>query len=314
MALNIPMPGQPGTSFLEGIGAGSDMFSKMMQPEIQRRQMAQQLMEHKDNLGIQQQQQARLQQQFNQSQDDRAMLDQMMNGGGQEQAGGMQTQGNGQVMPDGLNMSAIQNSPMLRGMFKTRFGFDPAAQTPEQKQALDIDTFQKKEDIKAAQELKLPAAVKTLHENIIQLSPKAIEAIDHIMDIPSPFDPWGLGAIKSGQKAAHTKGVTAAAENYVKAKGWPNTKGSIDKAESILARGNFETDYDYRQRLEGYNSELREGIQRSNNFLYPNKQGGDSQTSKDREDERVGEDDHLINKDLSSMSNEELIRIASGGK
>jgi|GEM_PF-2402603 len=112
MAMNIPMPGQPGTSFLEGMGAGSDMFSKLMQPITQRENMARQWAEHKDNLGIQQQAQARAQQEFNQSQSDRAMLEQIMYGNPNQQGG--------------INMAAIQNSPMLRGLFKRRYGVDPA--------------------------------------------------------------------------------------------------------------------------------------------------------------------------------------------
>ena len=118
----------------------------------------------------------------------------------------------------------------------------------------------------------MPAAIKTLHENIIHLSPKADAAIEHIINMPSPLEPYGLGFIKSGQKAAHNKAVTAAAENYSKAKGWPNTKGSIEKAESILQRGEYETDYDYRKRLKEYQQELMQGIKMSNDFLHPNKE------------------------------------------
>jgi hypothetical protein len=176
--------------------------------------------------------------------------------------------------PMGMDLELMKAHPMLRGWYKHHFGVDPlapVAQTPEQKQAAILDTFKKKEEFKAQQEQKLPAAIKTLHENIIHLSPKAIKAIQHIIDIPSPFEPWGLGIIKSGQKAAHTKAVTAAAENYAKAKGWPNTKGSIEKAESILQRGHFETDFDYRKRLREYQDELNEGIENSSSFLHPNK-------------------------------------------
>lgn len=142
-------------------------------------------------------------------------------------------------------------------------------ETPEQKTARELDVYRKKAEIKAAQEGQLPGAVKTLHENIIHISPKAIKAIDHIINIPSPVEPWGFGAIKSGQKAAHNKGVTAAAESYAKAQGWPNTKGSIQKAEEILQRGNFETDFDYRKRLRGYQDELRAGIKTSSELLHP---------------------------------------------
>ena len=182
-----------------------------------------------------------------------------------------QTQAPGQ---GGLNLEALKQNPMLRGFFKHKFGYDPLSmpQTPEEKQASAIDLFKKKEAIKAESGGTVPAAVKTLHENIIQLSPKAINAIQHIIDIPSPFEPWGAGAIKSGQKAAHNKAVTAAAENYAKAQGWPNTVGSLKKAESILQRGPWETDFDYHERLKGYQNELEEGRKISNDFLHPGKQ------------------------------------------
>ncbi len=175
----------------------------------------------------------------------------------------------------GIDLELMKQHPMLRGWYKHNFGVDPLAavpQTPEEKMASQLDLFKKKEEYKANSEQKLPAAIKTLHENIIHLSPKAVDAIQKIIDKPSPLEPWGFGAIKSGQKAAHNKAVTAAAENYSKAKGWPNTKGSIEKAESILQRGKFETDFDYRTRLKEYQDELKEGMQTSNQFLHPNKQ------------------------------------------
>jgi hypothetical protein len=175
----------------------------------------------------------------------------------------------------GLNIELLKAHPMLRSFAKKHLGFDPLApiaQTPEEKEAAQFDLFKRKEDYKAQQEPKPPAAVKTLHENIIQLSPRAIKAIQGIKDIPSPKEPWGTGALWADQKAAHHKAVTAAAENYAKAKGWPNTKGSIEKAESILRRGNYETDAAYRKRLQGYQDELEEGMALSQQFLHPNQQ------------------------------------------
>lgn len=41
MALNIPMPGLPGTDFLKGMDTGSSMFSRMMQPIIAREKQRQ---------------------------------------------------------------------------------------------------------------------------------------------------------------------------------------------------------------------------------------------------------------------------------
>ena len=163
---------------------------------------------------------------------------------------------------------------IVGGMLKKHMGVNPFApqpQTPQEKEDIALDLFKKKEAIKSEKEEKMPAAVRTLHENIIHLSPKAVDAIQHLIDIPSPFEPPGLGFIYSGQKAAHSKAVKAAAENYAKAKGWPNTKGSIHEVMDILDRGTYETDFDYRNRLRGYQDELNNGVKSSNQFLHPNK-------------------------------------------
>jgi hypothetical protein len=41
MAINIPMPDSPGTGFLKGIDTGSSMFTRMIQPKIEREKQAQ---------------------------------------------------------------------------------------------------------------------------------------------------------------------------------------------------------------------------------------------------------------------------------
>lgn len=41
MAINVPMPDLPGTSFLKGIDTGSSMFTRLMQPILQREQQKQ---------------------------------------------------------------------------------------------------------------------------------------------------------------------------------------------------------------------------------------------------------------------------------
>ena len=41
MALNIPMPGQPGDALLKGIDTGSTLFSRIMQPKLEREKMQQ---------------------------------------------------------------------------------------------------------------------------------------------------------------------------------------------------------------------------------------------------------------------------------
>jgi len=71
MALGIPMPKSFGESLLQGMDTGSNVFSRLMQPilnreemagrkEISQTQLAQQMKVHQDNLAIQQMAQARL--------------------------------------------------------------------------------------------------------------------------------------------------------------------------------------------------------------------------------------------------------------
>lgn len=195
---------------------------------------------------------------FQQEQDDRSYLRNLMSGG----------------MPEGggMNMDVFKDNPFARALFKSQYGVDPlqqAPETPEQKRQAALDLFKEKEEYKAQQDAKPTAAVKTLHENIIQLSPKATKAIDELIRLPSPIEVPG-GIYRPGAKAAHSKAVTAAAENYAKAKGWPNTVGSLKKAEEILKRGTLESDKDYRGRLKGYKDELEEGVALSKQFLHPN--------------------------------------------
>ena len=51
MALNIPNTDLPGNSFLKGIDTGSTMFSRLMQPVLEReKQKQQQEQQHSDSL------------------------------------------------------------------------------------------------------------------------------------------------------------------------------------------------------------------------------------------------------------------------
>lgn len=59
MATGIPLPGQPGTSFMKGIDTGSTMFSRIMQPIVQRENMSREWQQHLQDLEIQKQIQAR---------------------------------------------------------------------------------------------------------------------------------------------------------------------------------------------------------------------------------------------------------------
>src|ERR1700727_1014636 len=58
MALNIPNTELPGNSFLKGLDTGSSMFSRMINPVIQRENMMRQWKQHLDSLAFQKQQMA----------------------------------------------------------------------------------------------------------------------------------------------------------------------------------------------------------------------------------------------------------------
>lgn len=329
MALNIPLPGSFGDALMKGVDTGSNFFSRLMQPILEREKQAQlerhfqeQLKLSKAAAGRAAQGAALKNQAMQQKMNLLAKIQEMAAGGNVQPTGagelpsslpeipsmasGSESANAGSINPidvlaeeqtpapeintnatsefdiaqhsktiNGLPLDYIMQAITAKqlGLPVQKFGASKTAPlTQEEKNQAALNLFKEKEEYKSQQEQKMPAAIKTLHENIIHLSPKAIQAIDHIINIPSPTEIPGLGVVKSGQKAAHNKAVTAAAENYAKAKGWPNTKGSIEKAESILQRGNFETDFDYRKRLREYQQELKQGIKSSNDFLHPGKQ------------------------------------------
>lgn len=61
MAINIPMPDSPGTSFIQGLDTGSNMLSRMMQPVLERERLKQQQNQFIQNLALQKQEQDRAQ-------------------------------------------------------------------------------------------------------------------------------------------------------------------------------------------------------------------------------------------------------------
>lgn len=62
MAINVPMPDLPGKSFMQGIDTGSNLWSRIMQPAIERERMQQQQQQFLQNLALQKQAQGRAQQ------------------------------------------------------------------------------------------------------------------------------------------------------------------------------------------------------------------------------------------------------------
>ncbi len=188
MATGIPLPGMPGQSFLQGINSGSGMFSRMIQPTLEREKQRQ-LDEHfKQEMELRKQAAARagsmdplrrmiLEQQLQglknkndpmyevnqmkalmgmlsggqgggQMPQESAPTQEMGQGMGMFSPEGLADQGmpsvdNGSQMPPntpnpaqggGMDMAALKNNPLVRGLFKHKFGIDLGAETPDEKE------------------------------------------------------------------------------------------------------------------------------------------------------------------------------------
>ncbi len=316
MALNIPLPMDAGEAFSRGVDSGSNLFSRIMQPRLEREKQAQLEKHFQEELKLRKAaagragansdlQRKMMELQLHKLEQEidpmkkiayiNSLLEGVrgMHGGQKPQEENIMGMFTGQGMPSAEEIERpTVKAPSMEEIQRGFGNFSPEEQmalgmagiklptvreTPAERRAAALQDKIEFEKYKSSQGEKLPAAVKTLHENIINLSPRASKAIQHLIDIPSPFEPFGFGAIQSGKKAAHNKAVSAAAETYAKAKGWPNTKGSIMEAKSILERGHLESDSDYRKRLKGYQDELEEGVRSSRQYLHPGEKGSSSE-------------------------------------
>lgn len=155
MTLNIPMPDLPGNSFLKGIDTGSTMFSRLMQPALEREKQKQ-LDQHFLQRLIADREAAERSQAFQSRFDPltKSIMQQKLQGLTQKNDPNYELNkfmnaakafGGGE---GGINPEMLKQNPLLRGFFKHQLGFDPLAtipETPEQKhagainQAISID-------------------------------------------------------------------------------------------------------------------------------------------------------------------------------
>jgi hypothetical protein len=349
MALGIPLPGQPGDALLKGINTGSGMFSRLMTPIVQREQLAQQMKIHQDSLAMQkaaagraaalaplqkmmlEQQLLKLQhsndpnyefQQFKALQD---MITSGGQGGGNMQGmpqEAMPTQEMGQGMgmfsPEGLgqaqqapqqeqqfapqgqggmNFDALRQNPMLRGFFKHKFGFDPLAavpQTPEDKQAASLDLFKQKEALKAQNK-----GGDTPTNTVLTQNQQAIQGIDSSLPIIDELindkNLPGITSFSPGQKAKYIAKTGGVIDTLVAAQNLPKVQASIDLVEQQIRRHAGETLFDYKERLKDLKKDLIKRRERAQSVVKTRKVNTQPL------------------EDFSSMSDEELHKIAGGG-
>lgn len=333
MAINVPMPDLPLKGLNQAIATGGNLFAQMMNPVIQRENMERQWRQHLDSLALQKEQMAHarrnddlqrliLQEQLmklQHSNDPTYEFNQFKNlmgmFGGGEQMPQMPTQESGEGMgmftPEGLmsaqqepvseptsgfDMSALKSNPILRGYFKSKFGFDPLAQapqTPEEKQASALDLFKKKEAIKAQSKGgSAPTnAVLTQNQQALQGIDTVLPMLDELIkskDIPGIFD------FSPGKKAAYNAKTSSMIDTLVAAQSLPKVQASIDLVEEQIRRKSGESVKDYQKRLGDLKSDLIKRRQRAKGVI----------------------ENRQINtkapEDLSQMSEDELIKIAGG--
>lgn len=160
----------------------------------------------------------------------------------------------------GLDMELLKAHPMLRGFAKQFLKFDPLAsvpQTPEDKQAMALDLFKQKEQIKAANKTgsgeTLTAPIKTKYQNVIGGVTSARPILKKLIaetkkgNIPGQ----AIGALFKRDAQANYKGeISTLLDGVRNAYTIPNTDSGTAKAEDKVLRKSGESDANYAKRLE----------------------------------------------------------------
>lgn len=198
MALNIPMPDLPGNALLKGIQTGSDLYSRIMNPILQREANTQRQKQFEDEMKLRKAQfersganmdlqRALLQQQLIHAQhgnDPNWDFNNFMNmasklGGGNNE----------------INMDSLKNNPLLRGYFKHKFGVDLLAETPQEKRELDLQNKIKFEDAKTQNKARaLEDKEMILVKKDLPTLEKSLKSVDKLLKIAqSNPDMFGHG-------------------------------------------------------------------------------------------------------------------------
>lgn len=319
MALNIPMPGQPGDALLKGIDTGSQMFARLMQPIIQREQLAEQGQYHKGQLTHQQR---ALEEQMRQHQQNYAlkqMVEQRMASMAplQRQAEMLRIENlKNKLDPNyefnqfkniadkfsggesGFNADVLKNNPMLRGFFKHKFGYDPLApapQTPEEKHEDAISLFREKEGIKNENKGgESPTnAVLTQNQQALQGIDTVLPMLDELINDPAKV--YGRFDFNPSKKAAYNAKTSGMIDTLVAAQSLPKVQASIDLVEQQIRRATNEGDSEYIARLKDLRKDLVNRRSKAQSVVKNRKVNSASSN------------------DFSQMSEEELRAIAGGG-
>jgi hypothetical protein len=129
-------------------------------------------------------------------------------------------------------------------------------------------SIQTQNDTNPDKTVPLTNQVKDRMQKIIAFAPKVIEDLKDLKNTTSParFSIW-----KADERNAYDRKVKKIAESFAVAKGWPNVLGSIEKAEKIINRGDYESTASYNKALDNLIDDLMDSQKTANKTLYPNK-------------------------------------------
>lgn len=324
MPTRIPLPGNMIDTLMKGVDTGSAFYSRAMQPILEREKQKQ-LNEHfKQQMALHNAAAARNAQLFPYrlqelkdrhaaAEFDKNMMQRLLSGEApQESMPTMPTgEGMGVFSPEGLedvqknthknnglNLEALRQDPMFRGWYKHKFGFDPLAtqaQTPEEKQAGALDLFQRKEDIKKQNKGgDVPTnSILTQNQNAIHGIDTVLPMLDEIINNPKSV--YGATDFSPSKKAAYNAKTSGMIDTLVAAQSLPKVQASIDLVSEQIRRHTNESTDAYIKRLKDLRKDLINRRGRSQSVLQNRK----------------------VNtaplEDFSSMSDDELRKIAGGG-
>jgi len=198
----------------------------------------------------------------------------------------------------GINLEAMRNNPMLRGFFKHKFGIDPlaaVAQTPEDKQAMALDLFKQKEELKKQNKGgAIPTtAVMTQNQQALQGIDTVIPLLDDL--ILNPKQIFGPTDFSPSKKATYNAKTSAMIDTLVAAQSLPKVQASIDLVEQQIRRATNESTDSYIKRIKDLRKDLTR--RRDKAVSVVKNKSLNTQTSND----------------ISNMSDDELRKIIAGG-
>jgi hypothetical protein len=298
MALNIPIPGLPADALLRGVNTGGGLYSRIMQPilereqqEIRKRQLEEQKRQFAEQMGLRREQFSRSGQNMDLQ---RAILG--------EQLQNLQHKNDPNwEMNNFINFSKklggienIKSNPLLRGLAKRMYGIDLDKETPEERQQAALDLFQQKENIKKQNKGgDVPTnTVLTQNQQALQGINTVLPMLDELINSPEKI--YGRFDFSPSKKAAYNAKTSGMIDTLVAAQSLPKVQASIDLVEQQIRRATNEGDDAYIERLKDLKKDLILRREKSESLLKTRKVN----TGK--------------LEDFSHMSNEELMKIAGG--